>query len=115
MPAERAPMRKVREVLRLRHALGVSERQIAVTTGLSRSTVSEYSTPRQGRSGAPIQTQFQRRIAELLRQWPDQAGPPCPPHAFAHRRHADRQAGCNLAFGHAAGTQPQHVAYLAHG
>lgn len=30
MPAERAPMRKVREVLRLRHVLGVSERQIAV-------------------------------------------------------------------------------------
>ena len=42
MPAERAPMRKVREVLRLRHALGVSERQIAVTIGLSRSTVGEY-------------------------------------------------------------------------
>src|SRR6202161_3833429 len=42
MPAERAPVRKVREVLRLRHALGVSERQIAITTGLSRSTVGEY-------------------------------------------------------------------------
>ena len=42
MPAERAPMRKVREVLRLRHALGVSERQIAVAIGVSRSTVSEY-------------------------------------------------------------------------
>ena len=42
MPAERAPMRKVREVLRLRHALGVSERQIAVTLGISRSTVGEY-------------------------------------------------------------------------
>src|SRR4030088_3700573 len=42
MPADRAPMRKVREVLRLRHALGVSERQIAVTIGLSRSTVGEY-------------------------------------------------------------------------
>ena len=42
MPAERAPMRKVREVLRSRHALGVSERQIALTTGLSRSTVGEY-------------------------------------------------------------------------
>ena len=42
MPAERAPMRKVREVLRLRHALGVSERQIAVTIGVSRSTVGEY-------------------------------------------------------------------------
>jgi transposase len=35
-------MRKVREVLRLRHAHGVSERQIAMTTGLSRSTVGEY-------------------------------------------------------------------------
>ena len=33
MPAERAPMRKVREVLRLRHAIGVSERRIAVTVG----------------------------------------------------------------------------------
>ncbi len=42
MPAERAAMRKVREVLRLRYALGVSERQIAITTGLSRSTVGEY-------------------------------------------------------------------------
>jgi len=42
MPAERAPMRKVREVLRLRHAPGVSERQIATTTGVSRSTVGEY-------------------------------------------------------------------------
>ena len=42
MPAERAPMRKVREVLRLRHALGVSERQIAITVGVSRSTVGEY-------------------------------------------------------------------------
>jgi transposase len=35
-------MRKVREVLRLRHALGVSERQIAITVGVSRSTVGEY-------------------------------------------------------------------------
>ena len=42
MPAERAAMRKVREVLRLRYALGVSERQIAITTGQSRSTVGEY-------------------------------------------------------------------------
>ena len=42
MPAERAPMRKVREVLRLKHALGLSERQIAVSIGVSRSTVAEY-------------------------------------------------------------------------
>jgi len=42
MPAERALIRKVREVLRLRHAFGVSERKIAVPIGLSRSTVGEY-------------------------------------------------------------------------
>src|SRR4029453_15737830 len=42
MPAERAPMRKVREVLRLKYALGASERQIAVSIGISRSTISEY-------------------------------------------------------------------------
>jgi transposase len=35
-------MRKVREVLRLKHALGVSERQIANTVGVTRSTVGEY-------------------------------------------------------------------------
>ena len=42
MPAERAPMRKVREVLRLKHALGASERRIAVSVGVSRSTIGEY-------------------------------------------------------------------------
>jgi len=35
-------MRKVREVLRLKHALGLSERQIAASVGVSRSTVAEY-------------------------------------------------------------------------
>jgi len=35
-------MRKVREVLRLKHALGLSERQISVSIGVSRSTVAEY-------------------------------------------------------------------------
>ena len=42
MPAERAPMRKVREVLRLKHALGASDRQIAHSLGVSRSTIAEY-------------------------------------------------------------------------
>jgi len=42
MPAERAPMRTIREALRLKHALGLSERQIAVSVGVSRSTVAEY-------------------------------------------------------------------------
>jgi len=42
MPAERAPMRKIREVLRLKHACGLSERRIALAIGLSRSTVKAY-------------------------------------------------------------------------
>src|SRR2546421_5649584 len=42
MPAERAPMRKIREALRLKHALGLSERLVAMSVGVSRSTVAEY-------------------------------------------------------------------------
>jgi transposase len=42
MPAERAPMRKIREALRLKHALDLSERLVAMSVGVSRSTVAEY-------------------------------------------------------------------------
>ena len=42
MPAERLPMRQVREVLRLKHAGGLSERQIAAVLRISRSTVADY-------------------------------------------------------------------------
>jgi len=34
MPAERAPMRKIREALRLKHALGLSERQMFEDAGV---------------------------------------------------------------------------------
>jgi len=82
---------------------------------MDRRPVRLWSLVRRRRLRWRVQTQFQRRIAEVLRQRPDQAGPPCPPHAIARRRHPDRQAGRDLAFGDAAGTKPQHVAYLAHG
>jgi hypothetical protein len=42
MPAERASMRCVREILRLKHACGASDRAIAKSTGLARSTVADY-------------------------------------------------------------------------
>jgi hypothetical protein len=42
MPAERLPMRQVREVLRLKHVCGRSGHQIAATVGVSRHTVAEY-------------------------------------------------------------------------
>ena len=38
MPTERLPMRKVREVLRLKHACGASERLIAQSLGIGRTT-----------------------------------------------------------------------------
>src|SRR5947209_20521768 len=42
MPAERLSMRKVREVLRLRYGCGASERVIARSVGIGRTTVAEY-------------------------------------------------------------------------
>lgn len=42
MPAERLPMRKVREVLHQRYACGASERVIAQSLGLGRTAVGEY-------------------------------------------------------------------------
>jgi hypothetical protein len=42
MPAERLPMRKVREVLRLKYARGASGRVIAQSAGIGRTAVGEY-------------------------------------------------------------------------
>jgi transposase len=42
MPAQRLPMRQVREVLRLKHLAGFSNRRIAESVGISRYTVAEY-------------------------------------------------------------------------
>ena len=42
MPAERLPMRKVREVLRLKYACGASERVISRSVGIGRTAVGEY-------------------------------------------------------------------------
>lgn len=42
MPRERVSMRKIREVLRLKLGLGLSERQVAQSCEMGRSTVAEY-------------------------------------------------------------------------
>src|SRR3981081_1408090 len=42
MPAERLSMRKVRDVLRLKHTLGMSLRQISEATGVGKTVVGEY-------------------------------------------------------------------------
>lgn len=42
MPAERLSMRKVREVLHLKHALGLSYRKISAATGVGKTQAAEY-------------------------------------------------------------------------
>ena len=42
MTAERLPMRKIREVLRLRQEKGLSQRAVAAACGMGAGTVSEY-------------------------------------------------------------------------
>ena len=42
VPAKRLSMRKIHEVLRLRHECGLSNRKIAVSCELARSTVADY-------------------------------------------------------------------------
>ena len=42
MPAERLTMRKIREVFRLKFEYGISNRQIALSCNIARSTVGEY-------------------------------------------------------------------------
>src|SRR5258708_13941296 len=42
MPAERVWMRKIREVLRLTHAMGMSRRLVGEATGIGKTAVGEY-------------------------------------------------------------------------
>src|SRR5664279_2845024 len=42
MPAERVTMRKIRDVLRLTHALGMSRRLVGEATGIGKTAVGEY-------------------------------------------------------------------------
>ena len=42
MGAERLPMRQIREVLRLRHEKGLSQRAVAAACGVGAGTVSDY-------------------------------------------------------------------------
>jgi hypothetical protein len=64
-----------------------------------------------GEKLAPVEhTTFQRLVPQVFGQRPTQADAAHPPQAVTPRRRADRQARRDLAFGHAAGTKPQHVA-----
>ena len=68
-----------------------------------------------GRRWQRIEPALQLFIAQLIWQRPGQAGTPRPPDAFPGGRRAYAEAGGDLAFGHAGGGQPQHVADSTHG
>ena len=42
MPAKRVSMRRIREILRLKHACGATDRAIARSVGVARSTIALY-------------------------------------------------------------------------
>jgi hypothetical protein len=42
MPAERVSMRRIRDALRLTHALGMSRRLVGEATGIGKTAVGEY-------------------------------------------------------------------------
>ncbi|MFL9827663.1 sigma factor-like helix-turn-helix DNA-binding protein [Rhodoplanes sp. SY1] len=42
MPTERLSMRQIRELLRLRYSVGMSQREVARSLGLAQGTVSKY-------------------------------------------------------------------------
>jgi transposase len=67
MPRERASMRKIREVLRLRWQCGLSQRQIATSCALGLGTVSEYLR-RAGAAGVTWPLPAELGDAELERR-----------------------------------------------
>jgi hypothetical protein len=64
--------------------------------------------------GRRVEQKLQRFVRHVFRQRPGQAGVPRPPDEIPGGRRAHPKAGGDLAFGHAGGRQPQHVANLAH-
>ena len=66
MTTERMPMRKIREILRLKHACGLSKRQIAASAGVGASTVSDY-LKRAERAGLawPLPTEMSDSALEI--------------------------------------------------
>ena len=67
MPAERVSMRRVREVLRLKHECGASDRAIARSLGLARSTVG-LTLERAAASGLrwPLPATLTDRVLEAM-------------------------------------------------
>jgi transposase len=115
MPAERAPMRKIRDVLRLKHANGVSERQIAKAVGLARSTVADcLGRARAAGVGWPIPDGIDD--AELERRlFPSQShaasSRPTPDWSVIHKELQRRSMTLQLVWEEYRGHEPEGYGY----
>src|SRR3977135_1687098 len=85
MPAERLSMRKVRDVLRLKHTLGMSFRQISEATGVGKTVVGEY-VRRAGVIGVTWPVPEEIDDAELERRLFPPPGETAPPRAAVDGR-----------------------------
>ena len=90
MPSERVPMRKIRDVLRLRLALGLSQRAVGCSLGLSQAAVSEYlGRARRAGVGWPLPDELGDEQLEALLFPPPSQLPveqrPVPDWAWVHR------------------------------
>src|SRR5260370_41944067 len=94
MPAERLSMRKVRDVLRLKHTLGMSLRQISQATGVGKTVGGEY-VRRAGVIGITWPVPEEIDDAALERRLFPAAGETAGPRAAIDWRqvHAQRDAG----------------------
>ena len=67
MPTERLSMRRIRDLLRLRHAQGFSERATALSLGLGKTTVGDYlARARQAGLPWPLAPELDDDSLELL-------------------------------------------------
>ena len=90
MPSERVPMRKIRDVLRLRLSLGLSQRAVGCSLGLSQAAVSHYlGRARRAGVGWPLPDGLDdERLEALLFPPPSQVPVeqrPVPDWAWVHR------------------------------
>src|SRR5215470_13268932 len=67
MPAERVSMRRVREILRLRYECGATERAVARSIGIARSTVAlTLERPAAAKLSWPLPARLTDRVLEAM-------------------------------------------------
>jgi transposase len=116
MPAERLSMKKIRDVLRLTHALGMSRRKVSEATGIGRTAVTDYV---QRAAGAGLtwplpdgldDTELEQRLYPPVKAAEGSAGPE-PDWAAVHAEMKRRGVTMTLLWQEYRAGQPKGYAY----